>query len=125
LKRWKIENLSGWCGGETSSLGIESIGKLVGGGVMNSTSWEWVFAHPLHSLAKGRLGGSLNKFVRGKGRLIGRCNIERKGKFVGRYGCFREEDTQHSFYFITDCYCVLGCKQPLCFVWFFNSFKWY
>lgn len=63
---------------------------------LNSMSWEWVSVHPLHFLAKRRLGGSL-KFVRGKGRLIGRHNIERKGKFVGRYGCFREKDTQHSF----------------------------
>jgi hypothetical protein len=46
---------------------------------LNSTSWEWVSVHPLHFLAKGSFLGSL-KFVRGKGRLIGRHNMERKGK---------------------------------------------
>jgi len=124
MENWKSEWMVWW---RNLKLGDRKQQKTSRGGgyELNSTSWEWVSVHPLHFLAKGRLGGSVNKFVRGKGRLIGRHNIERKGKFVGRYGCFREKDTEHSFYFIADCYCLLGCKQSLCFVWFIHSFRWY
>ncbi len=77
MENWKSEWMVWW---RNLKLGDRKQQKTSRGRgyELNSTSWEWVSVHPLHFLAKGRLGGSVNKFVRGKGRLIGRHNIESK-----------------------------------------------